>query len=159
MCIGAVRGQLVRPRAPLFLWKSIAFVSHHLNVISVDSTDSCHFVKVCVTEVWPACDQSRSRGPHLLGKDTPSGGRQTPILQKGTKGSCCCLSFAWRTTKPASVSWWALLILVSYSCSPPLPRPRPAKYCGLRRAVSKTPTVMKIPASNMAWTIALTPNT
>jgi hypothetical protein len=41
----------VRPRAPLFLRKSIAFVSHHLNVISVDSTDSCRFVKVCVTEV------------------------------------------------------------------------------------------------------------
>ena len=62
-------------------------------MISDDPTGPCHFVKVCVTEVLSACDQSRSRGSHVLGKDTPSGGRQTLISQKGTKGSGCCSLF------------------------------------------------------------------
>ena len=31
-------------------------------------------------------------GPMFKGKTPPVGGRQTPILQKGTKGSGCCLS-------------------------------------------------------------------
>ena len=38
-------------------------------------------------------DQSWSRGTHAQGKDTPSRGRQTPISQKGTKGSGCCSLF------------------------------------------------------------------
>jgi len=45
------KGIELAPGHHFFLRKSIAFVSHHLNVISVDSTDSCRFVKVCVTEV------------------------------------------------------------------------------------------------------------
>ena len=42
---------LSAPGAPLFFEKSLAFVSHELNVISVDSTAPCHFVKARVTEV------------------------------------------------------------------------------------------------------------
>ena len=45
------QGIELRPRAPFNLRKTIAFVSHHLNVISVDSIDSCRFVKVCVSEM------------------------------------------------------------------------------------------------------------
>ena len=47
----SVKGMTTAPGHHFFLRKSIAFVSHHLNVISRDSTDSCHFVKARVTEV------------------------------------------------------------------------------------------------------------
>ena len=39
------------PPEPFFFGKSTAFLIYHLNVISVDSTVSWRFVKVCVTEL------------------------------------------------------------------------------------------------------------
>jgi len=52
-----------------------------------------------------------------------------------------------------------LLCAKSYSCSPPLPLPRPPKYCGLRLAVSNTPVVINTPAISKACATALTPKT
>jgi len=53
----------------------------------------------------------------------------------------------------------ALLCASIYSCSPPLPLPKPPKYCGLRLAVSNTPAVINTPAISKAWAMALMPNT
>ena len=67
--------------------KSIALVSHHLNVISEDSTVSCHFVKVCMTEMWPVRDRSWSRQSHVQAKAPPLGEDKYLFHKRGRKSS------------------------------------------------------------------------